>query len=234
MSSMGAPAVQSLEMPSYYPSGTLGEAFDFSGKMRALIDDISRRSPEFAHLRVPQILVTITSARGPRSFGLQARVTPLRFARGELLRYRRGVPFQVQRYFANGTEFLYIVAFCLPRFLNQDFDDKLITIFHELYHIGEKFDGDLRRLEGRYQLHTHCQKEYDQRMAHFARAYLNSHPNPALLGFLRLNFDQLVHRHGAIRGVVVPRPRIIPLQHPRIAPLQTPQVQDSPKGPHGT
>src|SRR5206468_1851711 len=82
--------------------------------------------------------------------GLQARVTPLRFAHGALVRRRRGVSFQVQRYFVDGAEMLYLVTFCLPRFLDQTFDDKFITLFHELFHISPAFDGDLRRHGGRY------------------------------------------------------------------------------------
>ncbi len=50
---------------------------------------------------------------------------------------------------------LYLVTFCLPRFLDQDFDDKFITLFHELYHISPRFEGDLRRHEGRCALHSH-------------------------------------------------------------------------------
>ena len=31
-------------------------------------------------------------------------------------------------------------------FLDQTFEEKLVTVFHELYHISPAFDGDLRRL----------------------------------------------------------------------------------------
>ena len=61
---------------------------------------------------------------------------------------------------------LYVMTFCLPRFLNQDFDEKIVTLFHELYHISPAFDGDLRRHGGRYQVHTHSQKNYDEEMGH--------------------------------------------------------------------
>ena len=44
---------------------------------------------------------------------------------------------------------LYVMTFCLPRFLEQSFDDKFVTIFHELFHIGPSFDGDFRRHSGR-------------------------------------------------------------------------------------
>ena len=90
-------------------------------------------------------------------------------------------------------------------------DDKFITVFHELYHIGPAFDGDLRRHEGRYAIHSHSKRGYDAQMAALARAYLASGPDPALHAFLRLNFSQLQERHGCVVGVVVPRPKLIPV-----------------------
>ena len=60
---------------------------------------------------------------------------------GRLSRRRRGVTFQIQRYFVDGREILYLVTFCLPRFLDLTFDEKFVTIFHELFHIGPSFNG---------------------------------------------------------------------------------------------
>src|SRR5207237_1688118 len=130
-------------------------------------------------------------ARGSRTHGLQARVTPLRFHDGRLQRRRRGISYQVQRYFVGEQEMLYVLTFCLPRFLNQDFDDKFITLFHELYHIGPAFDGYLRRHDGRCAIHSESKKGYDKYMADLARAYLANGADPASHTFLRLNFDQL-------------------------------------------
>jgi len=95
------------------------------------------------------------------------------------------------------------MTFCLPRFLDQSFDDKFITLFHELFHIGTAFDGDLRRHDGRYALHSHSQKRYDEQMAALARDYLAGQPDPTLHAFLRLDFAQLQRRHGSVEAVVV-------------------------------
>ena len=124
----------------------------------------------------------------------------------------RGHPYQVQRYFRDGREILYVITFCMPRFLDRDFDDKFITIFHELYHISPNFDGDLRRHEGRYSVHTGSQKSYDREMAGMAREYLSTRPDPHLHGFLRMNFAQLRHRHRRVLGHVVPRPKLLPVR----------------------
>lgn len=197
--------------PPWWPTGPLGQPFDFCAFVRRLCDDIALRSQEFAHIRTDQVLFAVTKARNGRIHGLQARVTPLRFRGGGLVREHRAARYQVQRHVVAGREMLYLMTFCLPRFLNQPFDDKLVTIFHELYHIGPAFDGDLRRHTGRCSIHTRSRRGYDERMAELARTYLASGPDPDLHAFLRLEFRQLRQRHGSVIGVSVPRPKLVPL-----------------------
>jgi hypothetical protein len=204
-----------LEAPPWHASGPAGEPFDFCGHVRRLCEDVARRCPELSHIDVGRLLFGMTQARSGRRHGLQARVTPLRFNDGHLTRRRRGVAYQVQRYLVDDCDMLYLVTFCLPRFLDQDFDDKFVTLFHELYHISPEFDGDLRRHHGRYDLHSHSKKDYDKHMAGLARDYLATKPDPALYAFLRLNFAQLQHRHGSVAAIVVPRPKLIPLSAAR-------------------
>src|SRR5205807_4552917 len=140
-----------------------------------------------------RLLFGATQARNGHMHGLQARVTPLRFRDGKLTRRRRGTNYQVQRYWVDQREVLYLVTFCLPRFLDQDFDEKFVTLFHELYHVSPEFDGDLRRHPGRCAMHTRSKSAYDKHMAHLARVYLSSGADPTLHGFLRQNFTQLQH-----------------------------------------
>ena len=107
---------------------------------------------------------------------------------------------------------LYLVTFCLPRFLDQDFDDKFVTLFHELYHISPDFDGDLRRHDGRYDLHSHSKKR-------LRPSTWPTWPAPtwpaARPGAARLPAPELRascnSRHGSVVGVVVPRPKVVPL-----------------------
>jgi predicted metallopeptidase len=199
------------EAPPWILSGPTDEPFDFCGHVRRLCDDIADRCEELAHVRTGRVLFAVTQARNGRAHGLQARVTPLRFHGGALYRRHRGSRYQVQRLFVYGREMLYLMTFCLPRFLNQAFDDKIVTLFHELFHIGPRFDGDLRRHAGRYTVHSSSQHRYDEHMAALARAYLASEPDANLHAFLRLNFAQLKHRHGAVVGTVVPRPKLVPV-----------------------
>lgn len=204
-----------LEMPPWLDTGCVEQPFDFCSHVRRLCADVAAKSDELRHVDVTKILFGITQARCGARHGLQARVTPLRFRQGQLVRKRDGVSYQVQRYFVDGQEMLYLVTFCLPRFLDQSFDDKFITLFHELYHISPAFEGDLRRMNGRCAIHSHSKREYDAHMAQLARAYLASGADPALCAFLRLDFAQLQYRHKSVVGVVVPRPRLLPISKPK-------------------
>ncbi len=198
-----------LAVPPWIDSGQREEPFDFGRAISELLVDICRHVPEFSAFNSHQILIGFLQARHARGHGLQARVTPLRFVNGQLVRTARGRLFQVQRFIVADVEMLYVMTFCLPRFLDQSFDNKMVTIFHELFHIGEKFDGDLRRHAGRCSMHTSSKTAYDLHMGHLARAYLAGGANPALHGFLRLNYAQLRARHGRVIGVKLPRPRIL-------------------------
>jgi hypothetical protein len=202
-------------VPVGLPTGPTSAPFDFTGHIQRLCADIVAHCPEFAHIDLSRILFSVTWARKNSSHGLQARVTPLRFAGGRLTCCRQGVTYQVQRYFVEQREILYLVTFCLPRFLDQSFRDKLVTLFHELYHISPACDGDLRRHQGRYTLHTHSQRRYDGHMGQLVAEYLSRQSDPTLRAFLHLNFMQLVKRHGGLAALVVPRPKIIPLLGPR-------------------
>ncbi len=187
------------------------EPFDFCHHMRRLCVDVAARCGALAHVRMPAVLLTFTPSRNRSRFGLQARVTPLRFRDGRLTRRHGAVEYQVQRFFVDGTEMLYVLTFCLPRFLDQPFEEKLVTVFHELYHMSPAFDGDLRRHPGRYAVHSHSKERYDVEMAKLAKVYLADQPEPEVFEFLRYRSQELWDRHGGIRGVVVPRPKLLPV-----------------------
>ena len=188
--------------------------FDFCAHIRRLIAEIVKQCDDFRHINIDHLLFSFTPARSGRVHGLHARVTPMRFCGGALVERYRRTHYQVQRYRLDGREVLYVVTFCLPRFLNLSFDEKFVTLFHELYHIGPEFNGDLRRHQGRCHVHTHSKKGYDAEMGRLARRYLGNGADPHLHQFLRLNFAQLRQRHGAVVGVNVPRPRLIPVRSP--------------------
>jgi hypothetical protein len=180
--------------------------------MRILCEDIVVRCSELAHVRMEQVAVMWSQAKKPTSSGLYASLTPMRF-RGGLLEGRVGRRrYTVERmYDEQGIEYLYLLTFCLPRFLDLGFAEKLTTVFHELWHISPVFDGDLRRHSGRCYAHTKSQRGYDQHMKQLARQWLDASPPPALYDFLHLDFATLYRTQGRIGGTRLRRPKLIPL-----------------------
>jgi hypothetical protein len=100
------------------------------------------------------------------------------------------------------------VTFCLPRFLDQTFEEKLVTVFHELYHISPACDGDIRRFPGRNYAHGSSTRSYNALMGKLVDAYLELLPDRCALGFLEGNLAELRSRHRAIVARRLPAPRI--------------------------
>lgn len=186
--------------------------FDFTARIRAICVDISARLPELSHVRMEQVAVSFSQARSRVLYGLQAKLTPLRFESGSLEMKRHGRTWTVQRLRDKaGQEMLYILSFYLPRFLDQSYDEKLTTLFHELWHISAAFDGDLRRHPGRCFAHSHSQKQYDAFSAALAEKWLRAGPPEELYAFLRLNFAEVRKRYGNVIGQKIRTPKLIPL-----------------------
>lgn len=179
--------------------------------MSRLCADVTLRVDEFRHISLDQVAVTFAQARRSVPHGLQAKLTPMRFENGDLLTRRGGRTWTVERLFDGDREILYILTFYLPRYLNHSFREKMITLFHELYHISPRFDGDIRRMDGRYHVHSHSQKEYDRQMERLVDDYLASDPPDAVYAFLKSKFKTLRARHGGVVGLQIPIPKLIQL-----------------------
>lgn len=187
--------------------------FDFTAYMHRVCDAAVRENEELSHIDMQRVAVAFCQARKRVNHGLFASLTPLRFAEGAEFQTRRGRKLRIQRLVdSSGTEMLYILRFYLPRFLDIPFREKLITIFHELWHISPQFNGDLRRHAGRCYAHTHSQAEYDEQMGKLADRWL-AEKNPfELLAPLHHNFDSLAQQKKSIVGLRLPRPRLIPCE----------------------
>lgn len=189
-----------------------GTPFDFCAAMRDLCRDLCDRLPdEYGHVRMEHVAVAFAQARRRVSHGLQAKLTPMRFAGGALVEHRFGRAWTVRRLFDGEHEILYILTFYLPRFLDHPPLEKLVTVLHELYHISPRFDGDIRRFGGRYHVHSHSQREYDGLMEDHARRYLATKPHRRVWGFIERSFRELERDHGRVYGVKVPIPKLVPL-----------------------
>jgi hypothetical protein len=187
------------------------KGFDFTAAMRLVCVDISRRLPEMSHVTMERVAIGVCQTRNAAMHGVFATLTPLRFAGGAVEKKHRGRTMRIQPLVDGaGREFLYLLNFYLPRFLNLPLEEKLSTIVHELWHIGPQFDGDLRRHEGRCYAHGSSQRKYDELMDRLTRKWLASDPPAHLYEFLEREFLELSAEHGGIRGERWPAPRMVP------------------------
>ena len=185
-------------------------SFNFTTHIRWLCNDITTRYPAMFHIDMQRVAITFCQTRKRVAHGLFASLTPMRFENGDLFSMRRGERYTCQRlYDKSGSEYLYILSFYLPRFLNCPFKEKLITIFHELWHVSPEFNGDIRRHSGRCHVHTRSQKQYDVHMERMVDQWLALQPPEHLMNFLRCNFWQLNKLHGSIVGTKISHPKLI-------------------------
>jgi predicted metallopeptidase len=186
--------------------------FDFTLHIRRLCEDMVARVEQLRHIDMSRVAVSFSQTKRSGSLGMYASLTPLRFADGQLHTYRRKRRWGIQRLYApDGREMLYILTFYLPRFLELPFREKLTTTLHELWHVGPKFDGDVRRLGRRCYAHGSSQKEYDAHIETLLDRWLSLDPPAPLYEFLRPSFRELIARHGRVFGRKIPPPKLIPL-----------------------
>ncbi|WP_026842777.1 putative metallopeptidase [Citrifermentans bremense] len=184
---------------------------NLTGELERLIRDITARTPQLQHVIPDKLLVCVSTGRTTRG-GSLAKIHPLRFAGGErsvkARRGRRSVLCTMPSIKHQGEEMLYVIYFLVPRFLELPQREKLITIFHELYHISPACDGDIRRFPGRNYAHGSSTKSYNLLMGKLVDAYLKLIPEPSALDFLEGDLASLRTRHKAIVGRRLQAPRI--------------------------
>ncbi|GIS57842.1 MAG: hypothetical protein CM1200mP2_00670 [Planctomycetaceae bacterium] len=103
--------------------------FDFCAAMRVLCEDIADRVPTLSHVRMGEVAVCVTRARRGGRTGLWAKLTPMRFEGGASVGLRQGRRYRIEPLILGGHERLYILTFCLPRFLDLTYREKLETVF---------------------------------------------------------------------------------------------------------
>ncbi len=185
--------------------------FDFTAKMRTVCEELIARLPELQHIDMSRVAVAFAQARNRSKYGMYASLTPMRFEGGSLFTSKRGRRYTVQRlYDSDGEEFLYILTFYMPRFMDVDLVEKLSTVIHELWHISPDFNGDIRRFPGRCYAHSSSQKEYDAEMDIMAERWLATKPPRSIYAFMEYRFDELARLKGPIIGAKIKTPKLLP------------------------
>jgi len=188
----------------------LSSTFDYTTAIAAVCNDICFRVPELRHIDMSRVAVGFSQTKNSDPYGIFASATPLRFENGESVYKSRGRLWTVQRYFRpDGIEFLYILYFYVPRFIELPLSQKLDTIVHELYHVNPSFNGDLRRFAGRRFAHG-SKRQYDQTVSRLVQYWLKQNPPDDIWEFLCYNYHDLSVRYGKPSGTRIPFPKIIP------------------------
>ena len=181
-------------------------------ELERLIAHIIRNVAEFAHIDSRRVLVCVSSTRGGGVHGTYAKIHPLRFEDGTrsktLRRGMRRYEYEMPLISHRGVEMLYVVYFLVPRFLNLPFHEKLVTLFHELFHISPDFNGDIRRFPGKNYAHGCSTRKYNVHMARLVDGYLGKMDDRSMLSFLEGDMDEVRGRFKAIVGRKMAAPRI--------------------------
>lgn len=187
--------------------------FDFTHHIARVCEDMVSRVEALRHIDMRRVAVSFCQTRKNSRYGMFASLTPLRFAGGAEHTIRRGRRWGVQRVVGpDGGEMLYILNFYLPRFLSLSLREKFDTTMHELWHVGPRFDGDVRRLGGRCFAHGASQKAYDAQVARLVDVWLAAGPAPEIYQFLHCDLDELIRRHGRVVGRKIRAPKLVPLE----------------------
>jgi hypothetical protein len=186
--------------------------FNLTKELERLIADIAGRMDEFGHIEPERVMVCVASTRGGGIHGTYAKIHPLRFENGSrttmVRRRRRTLICEMPPISRGGVEVLYIIYFLVPRFLDLPLREKLITVFHELYHISPAFNGDIRRFPGKNYAHGRSREKFNDLMAAFADSYLDTEGTHAGVGFLEGDMAAMRARHGSIVGRKMTAPRV--------------------------
>jgi len=189
-----------------------GPGFDFTLHIRRLCDHMIGRLVEFQHIDLERVAISFCQARKGSLEGMYASLVPLRFPGGRVETVRRGQRWGIPRLVdPRGREILYILNFYLPRFLDLELRQKLSTVVHELWHVGPRFDGDLRRFGGRCYAHGGSQRRYEALVERLTSRWLALDPPESVYGFLRHDFHGLVRRYGKVLGARIPPPKLVRL-----------------------
>ncbi|MCR4315816.1 MAG: hypothetical protein NUW37_05625 [Planctomycetes bacterium] len=136
--------------------------FDYTLALEGLLRDMCERSEVFSHVDMGRVLVMYSQCRRSTSYGIYAKVVPLRFEDGKRDIEHRGSIFRWPKVIHKNVEQLYALSVYMPRFQNLGPRDKLATLVHELYHISPHFNGDLRRFPGKNFAHGESRESYDE------------------------------------------------------------------------
>jgi len=184
------------------------EGFDLTTQIERLVAEIVDECPGFAHVDPSRLVIAGAATRNRSRFGKFAAIFPLRFEAGASVQPGRRVAWYLPRVEVDGREVLYALFFYVPRFFSLDAQRRLGVVFHELHHISDKFDGDLRRFPGHFHYHGKSVKHFEGGFRGDLERFVASGRARGFECLLEYSFARLLKRYGAVMWRRVPQPRL--------------------------
>ncbi|HEY3418532.1 MAG TPA: putative metallopeptidase [Armatimonadota bacterium] len=168
---------------------TQRQRIDLSTQLERIIDDLCARVPEFSHINPRRVLVCLTRSRKRTPGGTFAKLVPMRFSDGSLWKTLHGHCYAFPQIPTAEGEVLYLIYIYIPRFFEQPFERRVLTLIHELYHIAPDFDGTIRRFGTRS--HGGSRAKFNDNLQPLVDGYLALNPPEELLTILRHDLKTL-------------------------------------------
>ncbi|MDY6968141.1 MAG: putative metallopeptidase [Spirochaetota bacterium] len=198
-------------MKSHQLRNSHKENINITDTLTNITDLIIHHTSIFKHIDLKRILICLSSNRGNSKNGVYGKLVPLRFKNGsEKIQYK-GKIYAMPKIENNKLDQLYIIYFYFPKFFDIDPYHKLSVIFHELYHISPKFNGDIRRMGKVKASHGHSKKHFDSLFENEVQNFYKYISQSKYMNFLHMDGKTIHKKHNNVycRRMKVPKPVII-------------------------
>ena len=183
-------------------------ALDLTACLEEILVDLCRTLPEFAHIDPARLLVCLAKARTRGPGGVYAKIIPQRFADGSPFKTVKGHRYALPQIPTPRGDVLYLIYVYTPRFFEQPFERRVLTLIHELYHIAPAFDGTLRRIGQR--AHGASREQFNDNLQPLVERYLVAAPVSDAMTVLRESLQEL-SRRATLVGRTLPVPKAVRL-----------------------
>ena len=190
---------------------TKHKKINLTDQLTEIIEIIIQKTAIFKHVDAGRVLICATSNRKNSRGGTYGKLVPLKFRDGESIQKYNGRYYTIPRILNNGIPQLYIIYFYMPKFFDLNPYEKLRVIFHELYHINEEFNGDIRRMGEVKKAHGFSSKRFNslfEDALNRFHEYITAAPDAE---FLKMDTAYLKKEYNKIycRRLKLPKPVIL-------------------------
>jgi hypothetical protein len=198
-----------LALPFAEPSAAAGGGFRVAHEVARLIGEIRSATARFAFVDPTRVAVAAARCRSRSRYGTFAAVYPLRFAGGSTSVVRGRTTWHLPRYVRGDRGMLYLLCVYVPRFFSLDPRARLGVIFHELFHMTDAFDGQLRKFSGYRSAHGQSVRHFESHFQAEVDAFVAMGRTRHFRPLLEYSVPRLTREYGGILAANVPRPRLL-------------------------